>query len=158
MAIENEFPNQQTEDLNVTDREAPVGSSNDVNVVVEGEEPIVEEQVEDDFNKNIAEDMDERDLQDLANQLISDFKNDKMTREDWEQSYTKGLDLLGFKYTLQTRPFQGASGVTHPLLAEAVTQFQAQAYKELLPSEGPVRTQIIGVQNQEREDQAASNG
>jgi hypothetical protein len=155
MAIENEFPNEQIEDLNVTDRETPVGSSNDVNVVVEGEEPVVEEQVEDDFNKNIAEEMDERDLQDLANQLISDFKNDKLTREDWEQSYTKGLDLLGFKYTLQTRPFQGASGVTHPLLAEAVTQFQAQAYKELLPSEGPVRTQIIGVQNQEREDQAA---
>ena len=155
MAIENEIPDEQIEDLTVTDRETPVGSANDINVVVEGEEPVVEEQVEDEFNKNIAEEMDERDLQDLANQLISDFRNDKQTREDWEQSYTKGLDLLGFKYTLQTRPFQGASGVTHPLLAEAVTQFQAQAYKELLPPEGPVRTQIIGVQNQEREDQAS---
>ena len=71
MAIENEIPDEQTEDLNVTDREAPVGSANDINVVVEGEEPLVEEQVEDDFNKNIAEEMDERDLQDLANQLIS---------------------------------------------------------------------------------------
>ena len=142
MAIENEIPDEQIEDLTVTDKETPVGSANDINVVVEGEEPPVEQPVEDDFLKNLAEDMDERDLQDLANQLISDFRNDKQTREDWEQSYTKGLDLLGFKYTLQTRPFQGASGVTHPLLSEAVTQFQAQAYKELLPASGPVRTQI----------------
>ncbi len=56
-----------------------------------------------------------------------------------------GLDLLGFKYENRTEPFQGASGATHPVLAEAVTQFQAQAYKELLPSDGPVRTQVIGI-------------
>ena len=155
MAIDDTQLGSEAEDLAITDTSKGTTNIDPVDVIVEGEEPVVEEQVEDDFNKNIAEEMDERDLQDLANQLISDFKNDKLTREDWEQSYTKGLDLLGFKYTLQTRPFQGASGVTHPLLAEAVTQFQAQAYKELLPSEGPVRTQIIGVQNQEREDQAA---
>ena len=155
MAIDDTQLGSEAEDLAITDTSKGAANIDPVDVVVEGEEPAVEEQVEDDFYKNIAEEMDERDLQDLANQLISDFKNDKLTREDWEQSYTKGLDLLGFKYTLQTRPFQGASGVTHPLLAEAVTQFQAQAYKELLPPEGPVRTQIIGVQNQEREDQAS---
>ena len=66
-------------------------------------------------------------------------RRDKVSRADWEQAYTQGLDLLGFKYVNNTRPFQGASGVTHPLLSEAVTQFQAQAYKELLPSDGPVR-------------------
>jgi hypothetical protein len=144
---EEEISLQETEDLGVTDKENP-------EVIIEGEEPIVEETAENDFSKNLAEDMDERDLKDLASQLISDFKNDKETRADWEDSYTKGLDLLGFKYTVQTRPFQGASGVTHPLLAEAVTQFQAQAYKELLPADGPVRTQVIGKVDVEKEEQA----
>jgi hypothetical protein len=144
---EEEISLQETEDLGVTDKENP-------EVIIEGEEPVVEETAEDDFSKNLAEDMDERDLQDLASQLISDFKNDKETRADWEDSYTKGLDLLGFKYTVQTRPFQGASGVTHPLLAEAVTQFQAQAYKELLPADGPVRTQVIGKVDVQKEEQA----
>jgi hypothetical protein len=144
---EEEISLQETEDLGITDKENP-------EVIIEGEEPIVEETAEDDFSKNLAEDMDERDLQDLASQLISDFKNDKETRADWEDSYTKGLDLLGFKYTVQTRPFQGASGVTHPLLAEAVTQFQAQAYKELLPADGPVRTQVIGKVDVQKEEQA----
>ena len=71
----------------------------------------------------------------------------KMSRKEWERSYTDGLDLLGFKYENRTEPFQGASGATHPVLAEAVTQFQATAYKELLPSDGPVRTQILGCNN-----------
>jgi hypothetical protein len=69
-------------------------------------------------------------------------------------SYTSGLDLLGFKYENRTEPFQGASGATHPVLAEAVTQFQAQAYKELLPADGPVRTQIVGVVSPPVEQQA----
>ena len=144
---EEEISLQETEDLGVTDKENP-------EVIIGGEEPVVEETAADEFSKNLAEDMDERDLQDLASQLISDFKNDKETRADWEDSYTKGLDLLGFKYTVQTRPFQGASGVTHPLLAEAVTQFQAQAYKELLPADGPVRTQVIGKVDVQKEEQA----
>ena len=71
-----------------------------------------------------------------------------------ERGYTEGLDLLGFKYENRTEPFQGASGATHPVLAEAVTQFQAQAYKELLPADGPVRTQVIGVKNPQTEQQA----
>jgi len=144
---EEQISLQEQEDLGVTDKETP-------EVIVEGEEPVVEEQAQEDFYKNLAEDMDERQLQDLSNELISDYKNDKETRKDWEQTYVKGLDLLGFKYTQQTKPFQGASGVTHPLLAEAVTQFQAQAYKELLPADGPVRAQIIGKRDSEKEDQA----
>jgi len=98
--------------------------------------------------------MDDRVLGRMSAQLVQDYKRDKVSRSDWEQAYTQGLDLLGFKYVLNTRPFQGASGVTHPLLSEAVTQFQAQAYKELLPSDGPVRTTVIGAQTKEVEDQA----
>jgi len=145
---EEDISLQETEDLEVTDKEqAP-------EVIIEGEEDILEEAPQEDFYKNLAEDMDERQLQDLANQLISDYKNDKETRKDWEESYTKGLDLLGFKYTQQTKPFTGASGVTHPLLAEAVTQFQAQAYKELVPADGPVKAQIVGKRDAAKEDQA----
>eukprot|EP00487_Bulimina_marginata_P013113 TRINITY_DN9854_c0_g1_i1.p1 TRINITY_DN9854_c0_g1~~TRINITY_DN9854_c0_g1_i1.p1 ORF type:complete len:148 (+),score=13.44 TRINITY_DN9854_c0_g1_i1:48-446(+) len=80
----------------------------------------------------------------------------KSARKDWEDSYTKGLDLLGFKYENPTQPFQGASGATHPVLAEAVTQFQAQAYKELLPATGPVHTQVIGSINRQKEDQSTT--
>ena len=83
-------------------------------------------------------------LEPIGNDMVQNFMDYKASRKDWEQSYTSGLDLLGFKYENRTEPFQGASGATHPVLAEAVTQFQAQAYKELLPSDGPVRTQIIG--------------
>ena len=125
----------------------------DVEVETDQEEVPAEEPVED-FYRNLAEDMDERALGRMSSQLIQDYKKDKVSRGDWEQAYTQGLDLLGFKYVNNTRPFQGASGVTHPLLSEAVTQFQAQAYKELLPSDGPVRTQVVGAQTKEVEDQA----
>ena len=77
-----------------------------------------------------------------------------MGRKEWERSYTQGLDLLGFKYDMRTEPFQGASGATHPVLAEAVTQFQALAYKELLPADGPVRTAVIGAPSEEKTKQA----
>jgi hypothetical protein len=90
----------------------------------------------------------------IANQLQGDYREYKASRADWERAYTVGLDLLGFKYENRTEPFQGASGATHPVLAEAVTQFQALAYKELLPSDGPVRTQILGVSNPLKEQQS----
>ena len=90
----------------------------------------------------------------IANQLQGDYREYKASRADWERAYTVGLDLLGFKYENRTEPFQGASGATHPVLAEAVTQFQALAYKELLPSDGPVRTQILGISNPLKEQQS----
>ena len=119
-------------------------------------EEIIEEQIDlkQEFYANLAEDMDERVLSRMAQELLADYKKDKESRSDWEKSYMSGLDLLGFKYDNESRPFQGASSVTHPLLSEAVTQFQAQAYKELLPSDGPVRTQIVGERTDDREQQA----
>ena len=90
----------------------------------------------------------------IGGQLQSDYQEYKTSRADWERAYITGLDLLGFKYTNRTEPFQGASGATHPVLAEAVTQFQSLAYKELLPSDGPVRTMVMGAVNPQKEMQA----
>ena len=103
---------------------------------------------------NLADILPEDILDPIGSDMVQNYMDYKASRKDWEQSYTQGLDLLGFKYENRTEPFQGASGATHPVLAEAVTQFQAQAYKELLPSDGPVRTQIIGIKNQQTESQS----
>ena len=103
---------------------------------------------------NLAELLPEDILGKLGSDLTANYNQYKSSRKDWEDSYTKGLDLLGFKYENPTQPFQGASGATHPVLAEAVTQFQAQAYKELLPATGPVHTQIIGLADRAREEQS----
>ena len=103
---------------------------------------------------NLADILPEEVLDPIGIQLRQNFTDYKMSRKDWEQSYTNGLDLLGFKYDNRNEPFQGASGATHPVLAEAVTQFQALAYKELLPADGPVRTQVLGVSNPAKEAQS----
>ena len=106
------------------------------------------------FDMNIAEVLDDDTLNLISSELRQAFEDDKASRKDWEETYTKGLDLLGFKYTERSQPFQGASSVTHPMLSEAITQFQAQAYKELLPSGGPVNTQILGNTSIQKEEQA----
>jgi len=98
--------------------------------------------------------MSDGELESLGSTLFDQYTEYKESRADWEQSYREGLELLGFKYERRTEPFKGASGVNHPVLAEAVTQFQATAYKELLPSDGPVRTQILGAINVEKEEQS----
>src|SRR6056300_529285 len=103
---------------------------------------------------NLADILPEDVLDPLGSVLKENYMDYKMSRKDWESSYMEGLDLLGFKYENRTEPFQGASGATHPVLAEAVTQFQAMAYKELLPSDGPVRTQILGAVTPQKEQQA----
>jgi len=106
------------------------------------------------FYANIAEDMSEEVLQRISNRLLDDYKKDRVSRKDWETSYTNNLDLLGLNQREMTRPFRGSASVTHPLLSEAVTQFQAQAYKELLPSQGPVRTRVLGMEDNEKINQA----
>ena len=107
-----------------------------------------------DFTGNLAEVIDDDILNRLGSDLYQDIQSYKDSRADWEKAYTQGLDLLGFKYEQRTEPFQGASSATHPVLAEAVTQFQALAYKELLPAGGPVRTQVIGLDTPEIQAQS----
>ena len=107
------------------------------------------------FDANLVDLLDDGVLTEIASDMQDSYEDFKSGRSDWEDTYTKGLDLLGFKYENRSEPFQGASGATHPVLAEAVTQFQALAYKELLPAQGPVRTQIIGAVNPESEKQSA---
>jgi hypothetical protein len=116
-----------------------------------GAEVVTEEY---DHNANLAEVLDEDILGEISSELRGRFEEDQDSRSEWEEAYTKGLDLLGVRYEERTQPFQGASGVTHPIIAESVTQFQAQAYKELLPAGGPVRTQVIGAKTPEIEAQA----
>ena len=106
------------------------------------------------FYANLAEDLDDRVLGSLASELTSDFDANKASRQDWEDAYANGLELLGFNYSERSEPFRGASGVTHPLLAEAAVQFQAQAFNELLPAGGPVRTAIVGSADATKSDQA----
>ena len=108
----------------------------------------------DDHFSNLAEIIDEQYSAELGTTLFDQYTNYKESRGDWEESYREGLNLLGFKYEMRTEPFKNASGVNHPVLAEAVTQFQAQAYKELLPADGPVRAQILGDVSNEKQDQA----
>ena len=145
MAIETDNPIDEEIDI---EEEAVVSLPED------GEEEVAEETEAEDFFANVAETIDDKALKQLASDLISEYDSDKESRKDWEDTYRNGLDLLGFKYKSTTQPFKGASNVTHPLLSEAVTQFQSQAYKELLPSDGPVKTKIVGLQNEEVEAQS----
>ena len=114
---------------------------------------ITEEGGQDHF-ENLADFLGEEILSPLGNKMVDQYNEYRESRGDWEDTYRNGLSLLGFKYERRTEPFRGASGVNHPVLAEAVTQFQAQAYKELLPSDGPVRTQILGKIDVAKEEQS----
>lgn len=125
----------------------------DGSVVINFEDAIQEEMLTEQ-DANLAELLDERDLNDIAQELLYLYEEDRSGRQEWEDAYSDGLDLLGIKYEDREEPFRGSSGVTHPVIAEAVTQFQSQAYKELLPSSGPVRTEIVGAVTPESEDQA----
>ena len=111
--------------------------------------------IDDGFGSNLAEFLDDNQLNTISIELTAGIEKDKSSREDWEKTYTDGLKYLGMKFDQErSEPFAGASGVIHPLLGEAVTNFQAQAYKELLPSGGPVKTQVVGKYDSVVEEQA----
>ena len=105
------------------------------------------------FNSNLAEEMPDRELSRISSEMLAEYDANKSSRQDWEDAYANGLELLGFNYEERTQPFRGATGVTHPLLAEAATQFQAQAFNELLPSSGPVRTVVMGKETRKKVEQ-----
>ena len=121
---------------------------------VEFAAPDEEEKGEAKFMDNLAEFIDEDELTGISSMVLEKVDEDKASRNEWLSTYTKGLNLLGIKYDNRTEPFQGATGVIHPMLNEAVSQFQAQAYKELLPPSGPIRTQVLGDTTAELEKQA----
>jgi hypothetical protein len=114
----------------------------------------MEEETPSKFGENLAEVLDDRELNTIAAELVSSYEEDLESRDDWFQTYSEGLELLGISSDSRSQPFVGASGVHHPILAEAVTQFQAQAYKEMLPAGGPVDTEVLGITDNAKMEKA----
>jgi len=148
---ETELLISETEEVKTSPTEITENEDGSVDINFD---PNASKQNTSDFNANLAEILDDNYLNVLGSEIYQNYQDYLSSRKDWEQAYTQGLDLLGFKYEQRTEPFQGASGATHPVLAEAVTQFQALAYKELLPADGPVRTQVVGLDTPEIQNQA----
>jgi hypothetical protein len=132
--------------------EVEVTLEDDGGVVVDFDPNLGESEGE--FSDNLAEELSDAELGRISGELTGEFDENKSGRQEWEDAFANGLELLGFSYEERAQPFRGASGVTHPLLAESATQFQAQAFNELLPAGGPVRTQVLGSSTPEKEDQA----
>ena len=172
MAIDKTLPNQVRKEVNIPSEEELQVEFEQETGVPDSKGPVEVQENEDgsvdiDFDpsavniegaenhfSNLAEYLPDDVLDPIGSDLSSNYQDYKSSRKDWEKTYTQGLELLGFNYDDRTEPFKGASGVTHPVLAEAVTQFQALAYKELLPAAGPVRTQIIGMPTPDKEAQS----
>ena len=141
-------------EVEIINPEAVSINTEDGGVIIDFEGDDSEETDAPDHNSNLAEFIDESDLQAMAAELIDDFNSDRESRKEWARAYVKGLDLLGMKIEERSQPWQGASGVFHPVLTEAVVRFQAQAMSELYPASGPVRTKIMGKLTPEKMDQA----
>jgi hypothetical protein len=142
---------------------APLGMDQEPempDIEIEIEEPVglealeVEIEVDDDFDQNLAEVLDEKLLVEIAGELLGDFEDDISARKDWIQTYVDGLELLGMRIEERTEPWEGACGVYHPLLSEALVKFQAETIMETFPAAGPVKTLIIGKETPEKKDAA----
>lgn len=146
----NQDPEQEGISVEIVDPEA---------VSIKGpgfELDVLKAQEEDDFNENMAESLDDGVLASLASELESDIKNDKMSRKEWEKMYVEGIKLLGLQIEERTEPWNGACGVFHPMLSEAVVRFQSETITETFPASGPVRTKIIGKETAEIKEKAAN--
>ena len=128
--------------------------TDDGGMVIDFEGSATEELVGPDHNSNLADFIEDSDLEEMASDLVEDFDSDRTSRKEWSRSYVKGLDLLGMKIEERTQPWEGASGVFHPLLSEAIVRFQAQAMGEIFPAAGPVRTKVVGKQTKEKNEQS----
>ena len=155
-----EIPGQTEIEQSIQEEILPTDSPVEINMDEDGgaeisfDPNIAAPQGGEDHYANLAEFLDDGVLVEIGSDLEGQYKDYRSSRQDWEMTYTNGLELLGFKYERRTEPFRNASGVTHPVLAESVTQFQSQAYKELLPADGPVRTQIVGLIDSQKEQQS----
>ena len=155
MAIENNRPYEE-EEIEIEMPEPTLRApESDIEVILDEDggatvELGEEEDEEVPFDANLADVIDESELGHISSELLALFDADKASRGDWEKQYADGLKLLGFTYEERSKPFKGSCGTSHPLLAEAVVQFQAQAFKELMPSEGPVKTQVLGKETREK--------
>ena len=147
-------PSEQELKVEVVNPDAVSIETEDGGVIVDFEGDVTEDLVGPDHNSNLAEFLEDGDLEKMAADLIDDFESDRTSRNEWSRSYIKGLDLLGMKIEERSQPWQGASGVFHPLLTEAVVRFQAQAMGEIFPPSGPVRTKIVGKNTKEKTAQS----
>lgn len=155
MAIENNRPYEDEEieiEMPEPTMQAP---ESDIEIILEDDGGVTVEMGEEEmdevpFDANLAEVIDESEMGHIASELLALLDADKASRGDWEKQYSKGLELLGFTYEERSKPFKGACGTSHPMLTEAIIQFQAQAFKELMPSEGPVKTQVLGKETREK--------
>ena len=149
IAVPNSFEEMPSEGMDIE-----IIQDDDGGVIVDFDPSMRNREDEGDFNRNLAEELESSLLGVVGNELMGEFDANKASRKDWEDTYRDGLDMLGFTYSERTLPFRGSTGVTHPLLAEAATQFQAQAFNEMLPPDGPVRTAIVGEPTKDKEQQA----
>ena len=143
-----EDPNAQPLEIEIEDPEAVHIGIGDTQIDIE---PAVDE---DEFNKNLADDIDDGTLALIASELVADYEDDLASRKDWIQTYVDGLELLGLKIEDRSEPWEGACGVYHPLLSEALVKFQAETMMSMFPAAGPVKTQIIGKETPEKKDAA----
>lgn len=161
MAVEKQMSPAELEMAGTGEVEVEVVNPDAVGISVEGESMVIdftgemaEEIMGPEHDGNLAEFIEDADLQALASEIVDDFVADRQSRKEWARSYVKGLDLLGMKIEERTQPWAGAAGVFHPVLTEAVVRFQAQAMGEIFPAAGPVRTKVVGKRNQEKMEQA----
>ncbi len=147
-------PSEEELTVEIVNPDAVSMETDDGGVIIDFTGETTQSLIGPDHDSNLAEFLDESDLQAMASELVEDFNSDRESRADWARAYVKGLDLLGMKIEDRQQPWAGASGVFHPVLTESVVRFQAQAMGELYPASGPVRTKIMGKITPEKSDQA----